>query len=67
MYKIKNYKEVIKIEPKRAEAHNNLGVSLSKVGEHKETLKELKIALKLFKVQGNVQLVNMLKNYLKNS
>ncbi len=61
------YNKAIELNPKYAEAHANLGILYLKQGKTAEALKELKIALKLFKERGDIQKVKMLENYLKNS
>jgi len=60
-----HFMEAVKIDPKFAEAHFNLGVALDGEGKHKEATTEFKMAVKLAPTNKAITDAEITKKHLK--
>jgi len=62
---MKHFMEAAKADPKSAEAHYNLALTLDKTGDHKGATEHFKTAYDLGKVNPEIQNSGILKAHLK--
>ena len=60
-----HFMEAVKADPKSAEAHYNLALTMDKIEEHKTATEHFKHAFELGKDNTKIQNSDILKNHLK--
>lgn len=60
-----HFMEALKVDPKSAEAHYNLALTMDKIEEHKVAAEHFKHAFDLGKDNTQIQNSDILKNHLK--
>ena len=59
------YQKAISLKPNYAEAHQNLGVVLIKVGYFQEAIASFRLAIQLYEQQNNFQMAETLRSVLQ--
>jgi len=59
------FREAIRINPDLAEAHAGLGILLAEQGRHREARAELERTAELFEKQGNYEMADVIRTFLK--